>query len=108
MLFLSAVFWLQSASFKISVCHVYTQLYMIPVKVEKSAGIDAINMTRSISVTALILCFFYFVPGQSERVQRAAGAAHGMKCTTAQIMNRKKKKKDCVTFRCLCSFTFFV
>lgn len=82
---------------------------MIPVKEGKSAGIDAINMTRSISVTALILRFFYFVPGQSERVQRAAGATHGMKRTTAEIMNckkKKKKKKDCVTFRCLCSFTF--
>lgn len=50
MLLLSAMFWLQSASFKISVCHVYTQLYMIPVKEEKSASIDAINVTRSISV----------------------------------------------------------
>lgn len=90
MLFLSAVFWLQSASFKISVCRLYTQLYMIPVKEEKSAGIDAINTTRSISVTALILwfCVFYFVLDQSERVQRAAGATHGMKRTTAQIRNR--------------------
>lgn len=104
MLFLSAVFWLQSASFKISMCRVYTQLYMIPVEEGKSAGADAINTNCSISVTALILCFFYFVPGQSERVQRAAGATHGMTRTIAEIIQMFVQ----FSFFCIVKLVYFM
>lgn len=98
MLLLSAVFWLQSASFKISVCCVYTQLYMIPVEEGKSAGIDAINTTRSISVTALIV--FLLFCSRPEWASSKSGKSNPWNDThhSRDYENCKKKKKKIQMF----------